>query len=353
MTTLTAVSDTLEGDARLRPVPWRRMLWVVWRHHRVALAGVAAFLGLLGLWLWITGLSLHHEFAAAIACRPAGSANCINLGVVFDTTNGLLKGGFILQPIPALIGAFVGPVVLAREFETGTFRFAWTQGIGRWRWAVAKLVALGLAVAVLAGVFSVLLSWYYRPYVDAQSAANVGGASPLSAGLFDLRGVAFAAWTLAAFSIGVLAGMLIRRIVPAIVATLAVYTGLALVTANILRQHYLAPLVARNLNIPRSAWVVSEWWTKGGRVVFGSRIPLGLLPQLCPGSFSASPGGGINGSGSVSPTQCLLKHGYTEWANYQPLSHFWPFQWIEVGWLVALSALLVTVTVWLVRRRAA
>ena len=46
--------------------------------------------------------------------------------------------------------------------------------------------------------------------------------------LFDLRGVAFAAWTLAAFAIGALAGMLIRRVVPAIVATLAAYAGLAL-----------------------------------------------------------------------------------------------------------------------------
>ena len=148
--------------------------------------------------------------------------------------------------------------------------------------------------------------------------------------------------------------MLIRRIVPAIVATLAVYAALALLTANVLRQHYLAPLVARNLNIPGSAWVISEWWTKGGRFVFGARPPLGLLPQLCPTSFVATGRGGItSSSGSVSPTQCLLRHGYTEWANYQPISHFWPFQWIEGGWLLALSALLVTVTVLLVRRRAA
>jgi hypothetical protein len=30
----------------------------------------------------------------------------------------------------------------------------------------------------------------------------------------------------------------------------------------------------------------------------------------------------------------------------------WPFQWIEGGWLLALSALLTAATVWLVRRRA-
>ena len=32
--------------------------------------------------------------------------------------------------------------MLARELETGTFRYAWTQGFGRWRWTLAKLAPL-------------------------------------------------------------------------------------------------------------------------------------------------------------------------------------------------------------------
>jgi hypothetical protein len=50
--------------------------------------------------------------------------------------------------------------------------------------------------------------------------------------------------------------------------------------------------------------------------------------------------------------QSLSQHGYTLWASYQPASRFWPFQWIEGGWLLAQSVLLIAVTVWLVRRRA-
>ena len=34
-------------------------------------------------------------------------------------------------------------------------------------------------------------------------------------------------------------------------------------------------------------------------------------------------------------------------------SRFWPFQVIEAGWLLALSAILIAASVWLVRRRAA
>ena len=46
------------------------------------------------------------------------------------------------------------------------------------------------------------------------------------------------------------------------------------------------------------------------------------------------------------------QRGYTEWTSYQPGSRFWPFQWIEGGWLLALSVLLIAATIWLVRRRA-
>ena len=48
----------------------------------------------------------------------------------------------------------------------------------------------------------------------------------------------------------------------------------------------------------------------------------------------------------------LTQHGYTYWTRYQPGGRFWPFQWIESGWLLALSALLIAATIWLVRRRA-
>ena len=78
MTALTVPVRPAE-DASLRPLPWRRMAWVSWRHHRIALGGVAVFLGALAVWLWIAGLQLHHAYAAAAACHPASSAACQNL----------------------------------------------------------------------------------------------------------------------------------------------------------------------------------------------------------------------------------------------------------------------------------
>ena len=349
MTTLT-VPARPEQDASLRPVPWRRMAWVTWRQHRFALAGVAALLGALAVWLWLEGLHAHHAYAAAADCHPASSGACGTLVGYFLTYVSTAQTiAIVLQAVPALIGAFVGAPVLAREMETGTFRYAWTQGFGRWRWTLAKLVPLAIAVAAAAGAFSVLFSWYYQPFFAQTLSFNF--QVPLDPGLFDLRGVAFAAWTLAAFAIGALAGMLIRRVVTALAATLAVYTGLALAAGLYLREHYLTPLLVKNANPPRSAWVISQqWYAKGGQPVSQS-----VLSQVLQGAPQLAGGKGGGGIPQDDPTvnQYLAQHGYTLWTTYQPGSRFWPFQWIEGGWLLALSVLLIAATVWLVRRRAA
>ena len=337
-----------EDEASLRRMPWRRMAWITWRQHGLALAGVAAFLGALAVWLWTAGIALHHAYVSATACHPAGSFACADVVSKFNNLNHALLGGYVLQPVPALIGAFAGAPVLARELETGTFRYAWTQGFGRVRWALAKLVALAVVVAVAAGALGVLISWYYHPYLATRNqAASLTEYSPLAPGLFDVRGVAFAAWTLGAFAIGGLAGMLIRRVVPAIVAALAVYAGLALTVGNFLRQHYLAPLLTRNVNVPGSALVLSQWWTKAGKFVFAAQPPNTLLMQLCsPALERGKP------PSDLALQQCLVHHGYTLWTRYQPGSRFWPFQWIEGGWLILLAVSLIAVIVWLVRRRA-
>jgi hypothetical protein len=336
MTALT-IPARPKHDAGLRPVPWRRMAWVTWRQHRIALAGVAALLAALAVYLWLSGLQMHHSYAAA--CHPASSLDCaINFTGRYGITAVIVS--IFLQAVPALIGAFVGAPVLARELETGTFRFAWTQGIGRRRWTLVKLVLLAVVVAAAAGAFSVLFSWFSQPFFAA------GYAIPFTTRLFDLGEVAFPAWTLAAFAIGALAGMLIRRVVPAIAATLAVYAGLAAATALYLRQHYMTALFTSKLNLPGSAWLINQWYTKGGKFAFGAHgFPLAhAISRLCPPRI---------GTSGLSPAQCLTQHGYTVWTSYQPGSRFWPFQWIEGGWLLALSVLLIAVTVWLVRRRAA
>ena len=322
MTALTLPARPAE-DAGLRPVPWRRMAWVTWRQHRIALAGAVVVLGALAVYLWRTGLQIHQAWTAMVTCHPASSYACGQSAGLFNTrfVPREVVAGILLTLAPALLGAFVGAPVLARELETGTFRYAWTQGFGRWRWTLGKLVPLAIAVAAAAGALSVLSWWYFQPFF----AAHFG--TPLAPALFDLRGVAYAAWTLAAFSIAALAGMLIRRVVPAMAATLAAYLGLAVLPGLWLRQHYLPPVLTTSNTLPNFAWTISQWWTRDGRFAFPSP-PLSLINQFC----SAPPAGRGKNAPFGTFAQCLAPHGYTQWTSYQPATRFWTFQCIEGGW---------------------
>jgi ABC-type transport system involved in multi-copper enzyme maturation permease subunit len=292
-------------DSALKPLPWRRMAWVTWRQHRPTLISVPAVAGSLAVFLLIAGLKVHRDYAALTACH----SGCLHLASAFNSDDWSVADGvnIVLQLAPALIGAFAGAPVLARELETGTFRYAWTQGYGRERMTIAKLVLLAVAVTAVAGALSQLFVWYFQPILAGED------MTVLSATVFDTHGIAFAAWTLAAFSIGAFAGMLIRKIVPAMAVTLGAYLGLDLLTWLVLRKNYPVALVTSNPSL----------------LHFG---PFSVNDPLVLGSWTS---------------------GGTTWWRIIPVSRFWPMQFIEGGWLLALSVLLIAATTILVRRRAA
>jgi hypothetical protein len=342
---MSAVAAPVRPASRPRPVPWRKLVWVTWRQHRVALAGVAVLLGGLGLYLLIMALKIHSGYASVTSCHPASSAACGLADSLFtndyypfaETMTGFL------QVLPVLVGVFVGGPVLARELETGTFRFAWTQGCGRGRWVIAKLALLAVVVTVAAEAFSLLFSWYFQPWF----AKGLDGV--LAPQLFDLRGVDFAAWTLLAFALGVAAGALIRRTVPAMAAALAAWTGLFFATFMFLRKHYQPPLVATGTTVNTRSfvndWSWAQWYTgPNGRPVTQETIR--HVMDRAPASVQNSQNPG-------AATAYLSAHHYTQWWAYQPVSRYWHFQLIEGGWLLALSVILLAGTVWLVRHKAA
>ena len=236
MTVLTTSAQPAAADtgAALRPVPWRRMVWVTWRQHRATLLSVPAVLGVVAIFLLLTGLWVHQNYAALIACHPARADACQDLRRTFNNTDWTMGNVLMIlvNVVPALLGAFAGAPVLARELETGTFRFTWTQGMGRARHTAARLVLLAIPVTAAAYAFSLVFAWFLGPFVSEQ------GMSVFNATVFETRGISFAAWTLVAFAIGAFLGMLIRKIIPAMAVTLGAYVALAVATAAVLREHY-------------------------------------------------------------------------------------------------------------------
>ena len=340
MTVLTLPAQPGQSTAP-RPLPWRRMAWVTWRQQRATLISGPAVLGAVAIFLVIFGLKVHHDYAALVNCPPVGSVqnesgNCQHLFQTFNSSDWPLGNtcAILMALAPVLIGAFAGGPLLARELETGTYRYAWTQGLGRERQVIAKLALVGVTLAVLAGAFGALFAWFFQPFLYTEQ-MNV-----LTESVFDAGGLMFPAFTLAAFAIGAFLGMLFRRVIPAMAATLGVYLAIRLVAWGV-RKYYPVAVVTSNTKIfsqfgtpslPGHPWILSTWVTGPG----GQPASQAVASQI----ENRPPGA------SVPP-------GYTEWTRWIPLSHYWPMQFIEAGWLLVLAVALFAATVSLVRRRAA
>lgn len=329
----------------LRPVAWRRLGWVSWRRYRAALIGTAVVLIALAVDLIVSGNQIRSAYDALQACSPTASAKCRFMDQQFH--DNYASGGFLgplLLLLPGMIGAFVGAPLLARELETGTFRYAWTQGVGRMRWAVALLIPGAVGVAAIMGAFGALVTWHSQPLID------YGATSRLEPNVFPATGLAVAGWALVGFASGVLAGLIWRRVVPALATAFGLWFGLAYLSSKV-RVHYLAPLKTTSLELSNRDFSVGQWWTKGGL-----RVSDAVINQKLSALGADVNGGNVQvhvTPGSVDPITYLTQHGYQQVTSYQPESRYWTFQWIEFGWLTALALVLLVLTFWLLRRRAA
>ena len=290
-------------------------------------------------YMLVTGLHMRSALSSLglDTCHPLTGVRCATAVGLFNNDYDVWRnnGLVLMQVVPLFVGVFTGAPLLARELETGTFRFAWTQGTGRTRWVIAKLVLVAAVVTIAAGATSLTLSWWVAPFF-AQ------GWSLMAPNVFALTGIVFPAWTLIAFALGAFAGVAIRRTVPAMAAAMVAWAGLAIATATFLRWRYQAAITVKALGhgaatVPARAWIHVHWSGPNGAPVNLSALHA-LLFQL---------------KGATATTSALqarlARRGYTEWISYQPESRFWHFQLIEGGWLLALAVLLGAATVWLVR----
>src|SRR5258708_6396697 len=113
--------------------PTARPRRAVLRLHRPALIVWGAFLLLaVGDLLWF------HLFRAPVqlraqTCDPL--PDCVpSYFVLTDTNNIMNVTGEVVSRVSIVVAAWAGAALIGRELETGTARFAWTQGISPARW---------------------------------------------------------------------------------------------------------------------------------------------------------------------------------------------------------------------------
>jgi hypothetical protein len=319
---------TPAGDS----VPWRRLTWVAWRQHRTTLTVSAVLIILLAIFMALTGIVLHR------AGNNVNTAGPNSQWPLFDASNTTLQ--LVLPLIPALAGLFLGAPLTAREFETGTARFTWVQGAGRTRWLASTVAPVVVLLALIAVGLGLEYRWW-QPF-----GRGIGGPDRwIQAGLFGLNPLPFVGWIVLGFSLGVFFGAVIRRTVAAMAATFASYVVLMYEVAANWRPFYLPPLhrAAAQPQFTANGYGYSVYW--------GPHYGPG--PDILSTAFGWPDGRLLNGRQLDHSPAWLSAHHIQIWLTYQPGSRFLVFEYFELGWLVALSAILIWATFVLIRRRAA
>jgi hypothetical protein len=230
----------------------------------------------------------------------------------------------------------------------------------------------------VAGLLSLMVTWWFSP-IDRVN------ADPFA--VFDQRDVVPFGYAAFAFALGVTAGLLLRRTLPAMVAALVGFVGVRVAMREWVRPYLLAPVrvisplqpsIGNGPAAPHPGdWILSDLTVNAtgqvigqngainyGRGTFGILFHpegngttalkgVGLCPNRFPAPAGAAPAGQPNPLIQQAARECLARLGVKDVLTYQPTSHYWPLQWYELAIFVGLALALAGFCFWWMRRRYA
>ena len=364
------------------------MTWLTWRQFRaqavIALAALTGFAILLA----VTGPNLARLYTVnRIGSCQGGPADCGSaaddflqglFGALAYANSDLAGTGtywllFMLGIVtilvtPALIGIFWGAPLIAGEFEAGTHHLVWTQSVTRNRWLVVKLAVIGLAAMAVTEALSLMEGWWATPISKAVALGAV--ASPLAMNqfsplVFATRGITPLGYAAFAFALGVTVGVLVRRTLPAMALTLAVFALLQVAMPLWVRPHLLPPEQSvtalsafgevdvltngGNFTLIPGGWDRQpEGWVLSSGAVNAAGQPVDALPATCMQLLITQGQGKASHSALLD---CLASNGIRVAITYQPAERYWAFQWTETAIYVALALALSVYCFWRLNRR--
>ena len=357
------------------------MIRLAWRQFRTQAAVASGALVAIAVVLAVTGPHLLHLYDANVAtCGAHG--DCSAAGSEFLRNDRSLQTALdaLVVVVPGIIGIFWGSPLVARELETGTFRLAWTQSVTRTRWLAVKLGLIGFASIAVAGLLSLMVTWWSSP-VDRVNMNNFAS--------FDYRDLVPIGYAALAFALGATAGVVLRRTLPAMAVTLVAFVFARLAMTTWIRPHLIAPvrldlalnplstgygsysslfsssgadtLVPSPPNIP-NAWITSTQIVDRA----GHGLTTQLLTSACPRVGGSRGAAGAGGGGSHHTSEvpagaqqvlqdCVAKVGRTFHVvvTYQPANRYWAFQWYELAIFLGAALIVSGVCLSWVRRRLA
>lgn len=189
-----------------------------------------------------------------------------------------------------------------------------------------------------------MFGWWAAP-IDQAARLAINSPFPLGMGpfsliTFDTHGIVPLGYAVFAFTLGVTAGVLLRRTIPAMAVTLAIFTAVQVAM----------PLGVRPNLFPADHTTVaisSIGSADGGAIhISGDSFSFNLrdLPSQ-PGAWILSVHA-VNAAGepvSTSPAcvnqglNCLAGQGIRIGVRYQPTSRYWAIQWTETAIYLVLA----------------
>jgi ABC-type multidrug transport system fused ATPase/permease subunit len=223
--------------------------------------------------------------------------------------------------------------LLARELETGTQRLAWTQSVTRTRWLATKVAVTSAAAILVTGLYSFAFTWWSQPLDQFDD--RIGTAN------FAQRGFVPIAYALFALALGLLAGAVLRRTLPAMAVTIVGFGVVRFAFQKLIRVHLLATttaVVRTNTFSPRPGsaigardWILSsQTIDRTGRAISGATVDR-LVRASCHLVRSMT---------AKDLTRCVSRLGVRDLVTMHPASQFWPLQAVEAACFLAIAALL-------------
>jgi hypothetical protein len=348
-----------------------RFAWLQARTQTLVVTGLLAALAVAAA---ITGVHLSHLYNSLVA-------NCSG-GCDLATDQYLNHQRFLQQAldlvarvVPALIGIFWGTPLISREFETGTHRLVWTQGVTRARWVLTKLCLVGLIATAVSGLLTLTITWWFR---------DIDKVSSNQYGLFDRRDIAPIGYAVFAYAVGVLVGAVLKRTVPAMATTLGIFVFVRVAVALWVRPHLLSPLhrtvslldayrfgfAARNGSGPLldaqgsgppNSWTLSSHLVNANGQVASAAERIAFVQQNCPAiAQTPMPSGPTAGKvveradpSTFEACRQQAAQAFHVVVTYEPAGRYWTFQWLETGIFLGLAVAAVAGSYFWVTRRSA
>lgn len=303
---------------------------VAWRQHRVTV-GLTA-LGALALVGLLVSSAVEVGGLAPVRC----AAGCHIAEPTYPIRAAADLRMQLVTGFAAVVAAFWAAPLITREYEQRTHLLAWSQDVSPVRWLVGKVVPLAGVAAGLA----LLLGAVAGAVGDRSSAYLPIAFDRFESWRFEAFGPLQVGYALFGFALGLALGVLLRRTVPAIGATIVLYAVVRYAVV-LLRPFYESPA---RVTYPRA----SHW--------------AGLAPDslYVGGGYADVAGRAVDvtscsaGAGPVSQQAydaCLTSRGAVDYFDdFQPAERLGTFRLIETAIFVALAALLFGAAVLKLRR---